>query len=123
VNWQNPARSSPGRDQIICAWNLVAGVRPRYVAGNTTNVTPTTPTNRRSRAGSQPPQESVRAELDSLAFNDEQLAGRVRTLEKLIDTRATPTWKRLWFRLDGWPPWYVLGVEPAWRPWRRWVRS
>jgi hypothetical protein len=58
--------------------------------------------------------------LKSLKFNDEQLAGRVRMLEKMIDTRATIWWKRALFRLDGWPPWYVVAEIPAWRPWRRW---
>lgn len=65
---------------------------------------------------------SYRAELDSLAFNDEQLAGRLRQIEKMIDTRASPLWKRLMFRLDGWPPWYIVAAGPAWRPWRsRWT--
>lgn len=67
--------------------------------------------------------DSTRAELDSLRINDEQLAGRVRHLEKMMDTRATPLWKRLVFRLDGWPSWVVVAERPAWRPWRRWWRS
>jgi hypothetical protein len=67
--------------------------------------------------------ESVRAEIDSLKFNDEQLAGRVRLIEKMIDTRATRWYKRLVFRADGWPPWYVVAANPQWRPWRRWWRS
>lgn len=67
--------------------------------------------------------ESVRAEIDSLIFNGGQLACRVRLLEKMIDTRATPFWKRAIFRVDGWPPWYVVAENPAWRPWRRWYRS
>lgn len=65
----------------------------------------------------------MRAELDSLAFNDQQLAGRVRALEKMLDTRATPLWRRVVFRLDGWPPWPVVADKPQWRPWRRWWRS
>jgi hypothetical protein len=60
------------------------------------------------------------ARLASLEFNQEQLAGRVRTLEKMLDTRATPLWKRVMFRLDGWGPWWQLEDRPAWRPWRHW---
>lgn len=71
---------------------------------------------------SQPDSDSVRAELDSLIYNDRLLAERVHTLEEMIDTRSTPLWKRIMFRLDGWPPWYVIG-KPAWRPWRKWWTS
>jgi hypothetical protein len=61
--------------------------------------------------------------LESLAFNDQQLAGRVRRLEKMIDTRSTALWRRVLFRLDGWAAWHVVAERPAWRPWRRWWRS
>lgn len=63
---------------------------------------------------------SIRAELDSLIFNDEQLAGRVRHLEKMMDTRATPLYKRIIFRLDGWPSWAYVVQRPRWRPWHKW---
>jgi len=66
---------------------------------------------------------SVRAELDSLIFNDRQLAQRVRLLEKMIDTANTPLWKRILFRIDGWPRWTVVADCQAWRPWHRWYRS
>ncbi len=66
---------------------------------------------------------SLRAETASLQTNDEQLAERVRAIEKMIDTRATPLWRRILFRLDGWPPWYIVAERPARRPWRRWWRS
>jgi hypothetical protein len=59
--------------------------------------------------------ESLRAETASLALNDEQLAARVRYLEKLIDTKNSSWWKRLWWRVDGWPPWYRVGPRA-----RRW---
>lgn len=65
----------------------------------------------------------MRAELKSLQFNDQQLAARVRHLEKMMDTRATPLWKRTLFRIDGWPSWPYVVQEPAWRPWRRWWKS
>jgi hypothetical protein len=69
--------------------------------------------------------ESVRAEIASLKVNDEQLAARVRHLEKMLDTLGTPLWKRILFRLDGWPPWYIVSEssQPASRPWRKWYRS
>lgn len=66
---------------------------------------------------------STRVELDSLKVNDEQLAGRVRLLEKMMDTRSSPLWKRVLFRLDGWPSWPTVATDPAWRPWRRWWQS
>ena len=61
--------------------------------------------------------------LASLQINQEQLAGRVRLLEKMLDTRATPLWKRWLFRLDGWSSWPTVDTAPAWRPWRKWWRS
>lgn len=64
--------------------------------------------------------DSINAELDSLIVNDEQLAGRVRDLEKRFDTLQSPWWKRLWFRIDGWPGIRDLNADRrAWRPWHR----
>lgn len=59
------------------------------------------------------------ARLESLEFNYRQLAGRVRLLEKMLDTKATPLWKRVWFRIDGWPAWYHVAAQRQWRPWHR----
>lgn len=59
--------------------------------------------------------ESLKAEVESLKVNVTQLQHRVRYLEKLLDTRASPWWKRVWWRVDGWPPWYVVGERK-----RRW---
>lgn len=53
--------------------------------------------------------DSLRAETASLQLNDQLLADRVRRLEKMIDTRDSRWWKRLWWRVDGWPPWYQVG--------------
>ena len=62
--------------------------------------------------------ESVSAEIDSLKTNDEQLADRVRHVEKCLDTLQTPLWKRIWFRIDGWPGQSNLNApRRAWRPW------
>lgn len=53
------------------------------------------------------------------------LTVRVQELERLVsdqqqrfDTLQTPLWKRLWFRIDGWPGQRNLNAEGrAWRPW------
>jgi hypothetical protein len=66
---------------------------------------------------------SDEARVASLEFNQDQLAARVRLLEKMLDTRSTPLWRRVVFRLDGWPAWHVVAERPVWRPWRRWWRS
>jgi hypothetical protein len=55
-------------------------------------------------------------EIESLWTNYRQLAGRVRTLEKMLDTKDSPWWKRLWFRIDGYPAWYRVGPRSR-RPW------
>ena len=60
---------------------------------------------------------TVEARLASLEFNVVQLAGRIRLLEKMIDTKASPWWKRLWFRIDGWPAWYEVAERRSRRPW------
>jgi len=61
--------------------------------------------------------------LDSLRFNLDQQVNRLRMLEKMMDTRATPLWKRIVFRIDGWPSWTVVAQKPQWRPWRKWWTS
>ena len=60
------------------------------------------------------------AEIASLKVNSEQLTHRVRDLEKRLDTLQTPLWKRVWFRVDGWPGQRDLNApRRAWRPWHR----
>lgn len=56
-------------------------------------------------------------------INIKQLQAQVRHLEKIVDTMSSPWWKRLLFRLDGWPSGWHVVREPAWRPWRPWYRS
>lgn len=63
------------------------------------------------------------AQFESIWVNLRELAARTRTLEKMLDTRATPLWRRIVFRLDGWPSWTKVADRPAWRPWRRWWMS
>lgn len=52
---------------------------------------------------------SLRAEVEALKAQRRELAGRVRRLEEMVDTRSSWWWKRLWWRVDGWPPWHVVG--------------
>ena len=63
------------------------------------------------------------AEAESLWVNVRELQRKVRLLEKMIDTRDTIWWKRVLFRIDGWPAWCHVADRPAWRPWRPWWRS
>ena len=53
------------------------------------------------------------------------LHARLEALEKYVidheqrfDTLQTPFWKRVWFKIDGWP-WYDLNGVQARRPWHR----
>lgn len=58
------------------------------------------------------------AEIDSLLVNVEQLWHEVRDMQKRLDTLQTRWWKRLWFRVDGWPGQNDLNAtRRAWRPW------
>lgn len=54
---------------------------------------------------------------ESLRFNIHQLAGRVRQIEKMLDTRDSSWWRRLWWRIDGWPRWTKVATRRSWRPW------
>ncbi len=64
--------------------------------------------------------DSVEAEIASLTVNDQQQADRIRYLEKCLDTLQSPWWKRVWFRIDGWPGQRDLNApRRAWRPWHR----
>lgn len=67
--------------------------------------------------------ESTKSEIFSLKVNMDQQAHRIRMLEKMLDTRASPLWRRIVFRLDGWPSWATVSSRPSWRPWHRWWRS
>jgi hypothetical protein len=48
-----------------------------------------------------------------------ELRQQLRHMQKQLDTLGSPWWKRLWFRIDGWPAWYVVAERRAWRPWHR----
>lgn len=61
---------------------------------------------------------STAAEIESLKVNVRQQANQIRDLEKRLDTLQTPLWKRILFRLDGWPGQRDLNAPGrAWRPW------
>jgi len=56
--------------------------------------------------------------LLSLNTKVELLERKVSDHEQRFDTLQTPLWKRLWFRVDGWPGQRNLNAERrAWRPW------
>ena len=58
------------------------------------------------------------AEIKSLKVNQTQLWAELRDVQKRLDTPQSPLWKRLWFRIDGWPGIRDLNAERrAWRPW------
>lgn len=60
--------------------------------------------------------DSANPEIVSLQFNVRQLDARVRLLEKLIDTRDSPWYMRLKWRVwDGFPPWYRSGSARSFR--------
>lgn len=62
--------------------------------------------------------------IASLAFRVAELERTVNDHEQRFDTLQTSLWKRMLFRLDGWPGQRDLNAEaPAWRPWRSWWRS
>lgn len=62
--------------------------------------------------------DSLWAEIASLKVNDGLQAGRIRDLEKCLDTLQTPLRKRVWWWVyEGWP-WHDLNAahrQP--RPW------
>jgi hypothetical protein len=45
------------------------------------------------------------------------LEARVRELEKFFDTRRSAFAKRIWWRIDGYPPWYINERRRKRRPW------
>lgn len=73
------------------------------------------------------PMVSSIVDADAVARSHERqleaLADRLRRVEKQLDTHGSPWWKRILFRADGWPAWWVVARKPDWRPWRRWWTS
>lgn len=42
---------------------------------------------------------------------------RLRKIEKQLDTLGSSWWKRILFRVNGWPPWWITNQPRTWRPW------
>jgi len=63
------------------------------------------------------------AVVRSLQAQITELARQLRIVQKQLDTHGSPWWKRILFRIDGWPAWWIIARDPDWRPWRRWWRS
>lgn len=60
----------------------------------------------------------------SLEYNVAQLQYTASDHAQRFETLQTPIWKRLLFRIDGWPGQRNLNADrPGWRPWRRWWTS
>lgn len=67
--------------------------------------------------------EEAEQHVASLTVRVEELERIVSDHDQRFDTLQTPLWKRLLFRLDGWPGQRDLNAaHRAWRPWHRWVR-
>lgn len=66
---------------------------------------------------------SLWQEVISLQTRKQELERRIREHEDIFDTFIeTPLWKRILFRIDGWPARRLVD-KPKWRPWRRWWMS
>jgi hypothetical protein len=48
-----------------------------------------------------------------------ELRKQIRFMQKQIDTQGSRWWKKLWFRIDGWPPWWIVAEKRQWRPWHK----
>jgi hypothetical protein len=56
--------------------------------------------------------------IRSLTARQTELERVVSDHAQRFDTLQTPLWKRIWFRIDGWPGRNDLNAEGrAWRPW------
>ena len=64
--------------------------------------------------------ESLELEVESLKVRVDELERFVIDHEQRFDTLQTPAWRRLLFRLDGWPGIRDLNADArARRPWHR----
>lgn len=64
---------------------------------------------------------NLEAQVASLLVNFAQVQRDHMRLNHILDTLNTSLWKRLLFRVDGWPAWWDEGKNgPRWRPWHRW---
>lgn len=62
--------------------------------------------------------EEAKLHIASLSARLEAVEQETRDHAQRFDTLQTRWYKRLWFRLDGWPGQVNLNAERrAWRPW------
>jgi hypothetical protein len=62
--------------------------------------------------------EEAERHLESLTVRVDELERRVSDHAQRFDTLQTTLWRRILFRLDGWPGRRNLNAERrAWRPW------
>jgi hypothetical protein len=64
--------------------------------------------------------DEIERQLAQLSRDRAALQLRVEEIESILSTAATPLWKRVVFRLDGWGPWWQNRAEPKGRPWHPW---
>jgi len=60
---------------------------------------------------------SLEQEVISLTVRMDEMERLVSDHSQRFDTLQTRWWKRLWFRIDGWPGQRDLNGMRAWRPW------
>jgi len=63
--------------------------------------------------------EEAEAHISSLTFRVGELERVLSDHAQRFDTLQTPLFKRIWFRIDGWPGQCDLNGTRAWRPWHR----
>ena len=61
--------------------------------------------------------DDTEAHVNGLRQRQEQLETRLRLVEKALDTRATPLWRRIWFRVDGFRSWPYVERRRSRRWW------
>jgi hypothetical protein len=62
--------------------------------------------------------DDLEQRVDSLTVKVEELERIMSDVLQRFDTLQTPLWKRVWFRIDGWPGQRDLNADRrAWRPW------
>jgi hypothetical protein len=68
--------------------------------------------------------EEAEQHIQSLTARVDQYESILFEHSRKFDTLETPLWKRIWFRIDGFPGQSDLECDkPRWRPWRRWYTS
>jgi hypothetical protein len=71
-----------------------------------------------------PTLDEAETHISSLTVRVDELERLARDHAQRLDTLQTPVWRRIVFRLDGWPGQRDLNADrPSWRPWRRWWTS